>query len=161
MKRALASGSEKILIAIILLYSVFVAIVNPSFLSPMAAFDVMRSSSCTMVVAMGLLVVMLSGGIGVSFMSVALFGGYASTRLMLRTGVDNIAFSFAVSVSMASRSACATRCWRIGFAFRHLSLRLERKARFMEQRLYRRQHDWLWHAAFQPWALWPRIADSI
>mgnify|MGYP000507096035 CR=1 FL=1 len=89
MKRVLINGSEKILIAIILLYSIFVTIVNPSFLSLMTLFDIIRSASCTMVVAMGLLVVMLSGGIDVSFMSVALFGGYVSTLLMMQTGIDN------------------------------------------------------------------------
>lgn len=97
MKRILINGPEKILIAIILLYSIFVTIVNPSFLSLMTLFDIIRSASCTMVVAMGLLVVMLSGGIDVSFMSVALFGGYVSTLLMMQTGIDNIAFPFVVS----------------------------------------------------------------
>ena len=52
MKRVLINGSEKILIAIILLYSIFVTIVNPSFLSLMTLFDIIRSASCTMVVAM-------------------------------------------------------------------------------------------------------------
>ena len=97
MKRVLINGPEKILIAIILLYSIFVTIVNPSFLSLMTLFDIIRSASCTMVVAMGLLVVMLSGGIDVSFMSVALFGGYVSTLLMMQTGINNIAFPFIVS----------------------------------------------------------------
>ena len=40
MKRVLINGSEKILIAIILLYSIFVTIVNPSFLSLMTLFDI-------------------------------------------------------------------------------------------------------------------------
>ena len=55
MKRVLINGPEKILIAIILLYSIFVTIVNPSFLSLMTLFDIIRSASCTMVVALSLI----------------------------------------------------------------------------------------------------------
>lgn len=47
-----------------------------------------------MVVAIDLLAVLLSGGIDVSFMSVALFGGYVSMLLMMQKGIDNIAFPF-------------------------------------------------------------------
>jgi simple sugar transport system permease protein len=65
-------------------------------------FDIIRSSSTTMIVALGLLVVMLSGGIDVSFMSVALFGGYVSTYLMIRSGIDNLAFALTASVAMGA-----------------------------------------------------------
>lgn len=100
MKRKLVNGSEKILLAIIVAYSAFVSIVNPSFLSVETVFDIIRSSSCTMVVAMGLLVVMLSGGLDVSFMSIALFGGYVSTYLMLKSGINNLAFPLVASMLM-------------------------------------------------------------
>lgn len=102
MRRKPVNGTEAILMAIIALYSAVVAVVNPAFLSFETVFDIIRSSSSTMIVAMGLLVVMLSGGIDVSFMSVALFGGYVSTYLMIRSGIDNLAFALSVSVAMGT-----------------------------------------------------------
>jgi simple sugar transport system permease protein len=38
-----------------------------------------------------------SGGIDVSFTAVAIFGGYATVKIMMGTGVDNIFFAFALS----------------------------------------------------------------
>ena len=102
MRRKPVSGTEAILMVIIALYSMVVAAVNPAFLSFETVFDIIRSSSSTMIVAMGLLVVMLSGGIDVSFMSVALFGGYVSTYLMIRGGIDNLAFALIVSVTIGT-----------------------------------------------------------
>jgi len=102
VRRKPVNGTEAILMAIIALYSAVVAVVNPAFLSFETVFDIIRSSSSTMIVAMGLLVVMLSGGIDVSFMSVALFGGYVSTYLMIRSGIDNLAFALSVSVAMGT-----------------------------------------------------------
>ncbi len=102
MKRKPVNGTEAILMVIIALYSVMVAAVNPAFLSFETVFDIIRSSSTTMIVALGLLVVMLSGGIDVSFMSVALFGGYVSTYLMIRSGIDNLAFALTASVAMGA-----------------------------------------------------------
>ena len=102
MRRKPVSGTEAILMAIIAAYSVMVAAVNPAFLSFETVFDIIRSSSSTLIVAMGLLVVMLSGGIDVSFMSVALFGGYVSTYLMIRNGVDNLVFALTVSVAIGT-----------------------------------------------------------
>lgn len=100
MKRKLVTGSEKILIAIIILYCIVVAVANPMFLSFETLFDIIRSSSCSMVVAMGLLVIMLSGGIDVSFMASALFGSYVSAFVMIKTGINSLAFAFVFSMSM-------------------------------------------------------------
>lgn len=100
MKRKKVNGTETILMAILVLYSVVVAAVNPSFLSFETVFDTLRSSSTMLIVIMGLLVVMLSGGIDVSFMSVALFGGYVTTYLMIHTNINNLAFALVVSTSI-------------------------------------------------------------
>lgn len=100
MKRKLINGSEKILIAIIVLYCVVVAIANPMFLSLETLFDIIRSSSCSVVVAMGLLVVMLSGGIDVSFMACALFGSYVSAFVMIKSGINSLAFAFTFSMAI-------------------------------------------------------------
>lgn len=98
MKHRKIDQYQKILLLIILLYSVFVSIKNPAFLQVGTAFDIVRTSSTTMIVAIGLLLVMISGGIDVSFMAVALFGSYATINLMIQCGINSLAFAFAGSM---------------------------------------------------------------
>jgi simple sugar transport system permease protein len=88
---------EVILLIIFIAYSLFVGIVNPRFFAPQSLFQIVRASAGTMILAMGALVVLASGGIDVSFTAIAIFGGYGSVRIMMATGIDNIFFAFAVS----------------------------------------------------------------
>lgn len=91
---------QRMLLIIIVVYSVFVTIKNPGFFQIQTVFDIVKTSSTTMIVAMGLLVVMISGGIDVSFMAIALFGSYTSLYIMIQTGINNLAFAFAVSMAI-------------------------------------------------------------
>lgn len=92
--------NETYLAAIIIIYSVVVSIVNPAFLSFENFFDMLRASSGTMILAMGVLVVLLSGGIDVSFTAIAIAGGYVAARLMLTWKIDNLAFAFLISCGL-------------------------------------------------------------
>jgi simple sugar transport system permease protein len=96
------SKSEFILIGIILFYSLFVGIINPAFLNIDSLFDIVRSSSTVMVVAMGLLVIMLSGGIDISFMAIALFGSYSSTKILISSGMTSIPLAFLISMGIGT-----------------------------------------------------------
>lgn len=89
---------QRMLLLIIIIYSVFVGIKNPGFLQIQTVFDIAKTSSTIMIVAMGLLVVMISGGIDVSFMAIALFGSYTSLYIMIQTGISSLAFAFIVSM---------------------------------------------------------------
>lgn len=89
--------TEKFLIFIIVAYCIVVTIVNSEFLQLATLFDMVKSAAGTMVVAMGLLLVVISGGIDVSFTAIAIFGGYVATNVMMSTGVDNILFGFLIS----------------------------------------------------------------
>lgn len=91
---------QRMLLIIIVVYSVFVTIKNPGFFQIQTVFDIIKTSSTTMIVAMGLLVVMISGGIDVSFMAIALFGSYTSLYIMIQTGINNLAFAFVVSMAI-------------------------------------------------------------
>lgn len=94
MKTKKLDRFQGILLLIIIIYSVFVAIKNPAFIHIETVFDITRVASTTLMVAIGLLVVMISGGIDVSFMAVALFGSYTTINIMIGTGIDNLAFAF-------------------------------------------------------------------
>ena len=93
---------EKYLLGIIVIYSIIVSIVNPAFLSLETLFDMLRSASGTMILAFGVLMVIISGGIDVSFTAVAIVGAYSSVKLMLATGIDNLAFAFIISASIGA-----------------------------------------------------------
>lgn len=88
---------EIVLFLILAAYMLFVQYMNPSFFQADNMFAIVRNSAGTMILAMGALVVLASGGIDVSFTAVAIFGGYATTRMMIATGLDNIFLAFAVS----------------------------------------------------------------
>ncbi|MFW6229055.1 MAG: ABC transporter permease, partial [Alkalispirochaeta sp.] len=96
MKKLIAR-QETILLAILLAYGILVGSINPSFYRLDNLFQIIRSSAGTMILAMGALVVLASGGIDVSFTAIAIFGGYATVKIMMATGIDSIAFAFALS----------------------------------------------------------------
>ncbi len=91
---------QRMLLIIIVVYSIFVSIKNPGFLQIQTLFDIVKTSSTTMIVAIGLLVVMISGGIDVSFMAIALFGSYTSLFIMIQTGINSLVVAFAISTSI-------------------------------------------------------------
>lgn len=97
MKTKKIDRFQGILLLIIILYSIFVAVKNPAFIHIETIFDIIRVASTTLMVAVGLLVVMISGGIDVSFMAVALFGSYTTINIMIGAGIDNLAFAFIIS----------------------------------------------------------------
>jgi len=93
-----ATTMEKYLAVIILAYIVVVAIKNPLFFSLETLFDTVRGGSGTMLLALGVLVVLVSGGIDVSFTAIALVSAYASVLAMLKLGLDNIVLGLFISV---------------------------------------------------------------
>ncbi|MBQ0059489.1 MAG: ABC transporter permease [Lachnospiraceae bacterium] len=97
-KKKFTFTTEKFLILIIVLYCIVVTCVNPGFFSAATLFDMIKSSAGSMVVAMGLLLVIITGGIDVSFTAVAISSGYIATTIMMNTGINNIFFGFAIAI---------------------------------------------------------------
>ena len=85
-----AATMEKYLLALVLVYVVVVGVKNPLFFSLETLFDMLRSGAGTMILAAGVLVVLISGGIDVSFTAVAIVSGYVSTRTMMALGLDDV-----------------------------------------------------------------------
>ncbi len=92
--------NEWYLLAIILIYSIVVTTQSSGFFTLENFLDVLRGSSGMIILAMGILIVLLSGGIDLSFPAIAIFGGYATARLMIATKIDNLAFAFIVSAAI-------------------------------------------------------------
>jgi simple sugar transport system permease protein len=91
---------ETYLFIIIILYSVVVTSVNKSFMSFENLFDIIRGSAGMGILAMGVLVALLSGGIDVSFTAVAISGGYIAVRTIIATGWNNLLVAFLISCAI-------------------------------------------------------------
>ena len=72
--------NEFFLFAIIAVMCVVFGAINPAFFSLANIFDISRSLVETGIFAMGALVVMISGGIDLSFMAIALFAMHSISR---------------------------------------------------------------------------------
>jgi len=97
MKLRKLKQMEKYLISILIAYIIIVSVVSKNFLSVNTLFDLLKTSSGTLILAAGVLMVLISGGIDVSFTAIAVVSGYSSILLMMKLGVDNIFFALIVA----------------------------------------------------------------
>jgi simple sugar transport system permease protein len=81
---------EKFLAVILVAYIVIVAVRDPAFLSPETLTDLIRNGSGAMILALGVLIVLISGGIDVSFTAIAMVSGYSSVLISKAIDVDNL-----------------------------------------------------------------------
>lgn len=96
--RRLFNRSETYVLLIVIAFSAFVTMVNPKFFTLENLFDLLRSSSGTAILAVGIFVVLLSGGIDVSCTAIAIAGQYVSVNLMIASKIDNIVFAFGIAI---------------------------------------------------------------
>jgi simple sugar transport system permease protein len=83
MKRAFLRSHEFVLLAILIGFSVLVSLISKSFLTAENLFDILKSSSIMGTMAIGVFVVMLSGGIDLSFPAIATVSMYVAVRVLL------------------------------------------------------------------------------
>ncbi len=95
--KRLLKRSESYVLLIVIIFSAFITVINPAFLTLENLFDLLRSSSGTAILAIGIFLVLISGGVDVSSTTIAIVGQYISVNIMIMTGIDNIWFAFAVS----------------------------------------------------------------
>lgn len=89
----LSQYHEIYLLLLIVLYGLVVNSISGSFLTVENLFDVLKSSSIMGIMAIGVFVVMLSGGIDISFAAVATVSMYVSVRI-LQLFSGNLALAF-------------------------------------------------------------------
>src|SRR5690625_4431874 len=63
---------------------------SPAFFSANTAFSILRSATVPMILAIAVLIVIITGGIDVSFAAIAIFAAYATVVLWLRADVDPV-----------------------------------------------------------------------
>ena len=97
MQRILARN-ETLVSLILLAFCVVTASIEPSFLSLATLFDLLRNSIVPAMFAVGVLLVLASGGIDVSFTAIAAFAMYVGTKAMIAFGMgDSILIAFLVA----------------------------------------------------------------
>ena len=80
--------NDLVLLGVIIALSIAIGISNPTFFSASTVFDLARSSFVIIILALGLLMVIISGGIDVSFPVIAIFAGYATVKIMQDFALD-------------------------------------------------------------------------
>jgi simple sugar transport system permease protein len=86
-KKLLLRNETALIIAIIVL-SISIGIKSPEFFTISTLFDVFRSSIVQLLFALGVLVVIISGGIDVSFPIVGIFAGYTAVVVMQKFNLN-------------------------------------------------------------------------
>ena len=91
---------EILILALVIVFSTIITIVNPSFFSFENLFDLVRSNSGVAILAVGIFIVLLSGGIDVSSTTIAIAGQYIAVNVLLASGINSIALAFLVSIGV-------------------------------------------------------------
>lgn len=99
MKKILQRHEAYVFI-IILLFSTLITVVNPNFLTFENLFDLLKSTAFTGVLAIGVLLVLISGGIDMSFAAIATISEYVSITLCLKYG-GNMLTAFVIATVIA------------------------------------------------------------
>lgn len=98
-KKILLRNETALIIAIILL-SIVIGAKSPEFFTLSTLFDIFRSSFVQLLFALGVLVVIISGGIDVSFPAVGIFSGYSAVVLMQKFSSNTNSLIIPITVSI-------------------------------------------------------------
>ena len=94
----LPQGDLALLSMLMMAYVLLVIIRSPDFLSLASLFDLVQSGAAYIILACGVLVVMVSGGIDVSFLANAIFSAYVATTACNSLGIDSLALALTVAI---------------------------------------------------------------
>ncbi len=103
MLKKLFSRQETLVGITLVALCLLIGTINPVFWTPGNWFDLARSATVTGIFAIGVLIVLVSGGIDVSFTAIAVFSMYTTTVIMNQIGFQGgmVAF-FALSAAIGA-----------------------------------------------------------
>jgi len=87
LKRSLLN-TETLVALVIVVLSIVIGSINSSYFTIANGFDLLRSGTEMGIFALGVLIVIISGGIDVSFTAIAVVSMYVTTKLMLWMGYE-------------------------------------------------------------------------
>lgn len=91
----IVSSNEMIVVYIIAALALLIGLVNPAFFALSTVFDTSRSMLITTIFALCEMVVIVSGGIDVSFPAIACFSLFFTISIMNKFHINNVFFAFA------------------------------------------------------------------
>jgi simple sugar transport system permease protein len=94
----IAGKTETYLAGVLVVLSVVLFLLNPKFLTAENLFDVLRNNSFLGIVALGELVVLISGGIDVSFTAIATVAQYIMGVIITRYMVGSVFLAFLIPI---------------------------------------------------------------
>jgi simple sugar transport system permease protein len=89
--------NEAIVAYTIIVLSLLIGFINPAFLAFSTIITLSRAMLITLIFAVLEMVIIISGGIDVSFPAIACFSSYATLKLILHYQIDNILFFYVVA----------------------------------------------------------------
>lgn len=96
-------NNEGVILLVLLALVVVMSFVSPAFFTVSTLFAILRSSIVPLIYALGVLLVIISGGIDVSFAAIAAFASYATIVFQLRTSTDlGLVGSFAMAIALGA-----------------------------------------------------------
>jgi len=98
LARVRGANNEGLVVLVLVALSVAMTILNPEFLSLNNLFSVVRSSLVPTVLALGVLMVIIAGGIDVSFTAIAIFAAYST---VLWVGQDSVGLVVLLPIACA------------------------------------------------------------
>lgn len=88
LRRLRGANNEGVLAVVLAALVIVMSLLNPAFFTAGTAFSVLRAGTVPLILALAVLLVIISGGIDVSFAAVAIFSAYSAVTFCLTTGSD-------------------------------------------------------------------------
>ncbi len=98
MLQRISGKTEVYLAGVLVVLSLVLFLLNPKFLTAENLFDVLRNNSFLGIVALGELVVLISGGIDVSFTAIATVAQYVMGVIITRYLVESVFLAFLIPI---------------------------------------------------------------
>jgi simple sugar transport system permease protein len=98
--------SEVVIAGILLLAMVLIGLINPAFWHLDNIFSLLRSNVIIGIMALGVLLVMISGGIDVSFPAFAVAAMYLTVKAMLYFSYDGVILPLVAAATMGALFGC-------------------------------------------------------
>jgi simple sugar transport system permease protein len=98
--------SEVVIAGILVLAMILIGLVNPAFWSLDNMFSLLRSNVIIGIMALGVLLVMISGGIDVSFPAFAVAAMYLTIKAMIWFNYDGVFLPFVAAATMGALFGC-------------------------------------------------------
>lgn len=97
------TGNETVLLIVMIVVILLITMINPQFLTAYNMIDMLRSSIVDGIFALGAMIVLISGGIDISFPAIGAFSMYATTLICIHFGYDgNIVLPMIIAAAIGT-----------------------------------------------------------